>query len=791
VKNRFRFIKFNSLAFRFGLYFLTGIVIIFLLDFGYTFFYTVRIMRDDAKVMATIITGLVGSRITNVLLPIEHVPVILTHLMENRELTLENVRKASRNYVLENPIVFGSGIFFEPYQMKKDRLFYGPYYYETNGEITEKHLGCSEYNYFKLDWYLVPKMQNRRSWSEPYFDKGGGEILMCTYSVPFYKKETGRRVLNGVLTMDISLASLDKIVSAARIKKTTVTLLVSRKGNIITCPWKNYISRNIKDISAEKDSTNRLMVLLARALRGKSGFVKVVDETRVKKTYWFYYAPVGSNGWTFGIVFPEEDLSSDFLRFFKNLFFIFLLSVVALFVVVLWITRRFTRPIRQLVVATKRIGQGDFHALLPVYRSRNEITELTDSFSLMQEELKIYIRNLRETMAAKKKIENEIEVAASIQRGLLPSRFPERKDCEFFAVLEPAKVVGGDMYDFFFPDDDHIYLALGDVSGKGIPASLFMAITRTLFRSLSIGAKTPDEIMRKINIELCKENPNSMFVTSQIFVADLKTGEVQVCNAGHNPPFIRYADGTVNMFDCRPGVPLGVIKDAEFRTESFFLKTGEFLIIYTDGITEAENRDFILFGENRLQDVLSSYSPGNAAELVKHVMTGLKSFTADAEQSDDITLLVFHFIGQSGSSSGEHITVRIRNELSELETIRTTIGVLAGKWNITNSTAKEINLILEELFTNIIFYAFDDESEHTITLEFEYYQNVLTMILEDDGKPFSLLEQEIPEIEDVPHEQRKIGGLGIHFVKELTDEIGYRRDGNKNIVTLKKYITNQ
>jgi sigma-B regulation protein RsbU (phosphoserine phosphatase) len=448
-----------------------------------------------------------------------------------------------------------------------------------------------------------------------------------------------------------------------------------------------------------------------------------------------------------------------------------------------------------LVEVTHRIGQGDFHATLPIYKAKDEIMQLSNSFSLMQEELQVYTDHLRETTSINEKMQSELNVAHSIQMGMLPKVFPVRDDCEISALLEPAREVGGDLYDFIITSDDHLYLAIGDVSGKGVPGALFMAVARTLFRSRISKGERINSTLENMNRELSRENPNQMFVTFLAIVVDLKTGVMELCNAGHTQPLIIRKSGTIEKLTHLGGIPLGIFEGTSYSSTRVTLEPDDIIILYTDGVTEATNPESELYGEKALVKRLGIIDTLASPDIPMKLLEDVRSFAGDAEQSDDIAILVMKYknnslrIGEMSGKNiilGEPVRLVIKNEISELSVLIAKVDELTAKWSIPAKAAIDIHLALEELVTNIIFYAYDDSEEHFIAIEFYITPKGMIIRTEDDGKAFDLLRQSDPVDISRSIEERPVGGLGIHFIKTIMDNIEYERNGNKNRLTITK-----
>lgn len=334
------------------------------------------------------------------------------------------------------------------------------------------------------------------------------------------------------------------------------------------------------------------------------------------------------------------------------IFVIFLLSMVLAYGLV----SRISQPLRRLAEHAKGLATHDFaaaedtqsDAIAPLASgSRDEVGELAASLIYMEQELRKSIRNLTETTAAKERIESELQIARDIQMSILPKifpPFPDRPEFDLYAMIEPAKEVGGDFYDFFFIDDDCLYFVIGDVSDKGVPASLFMAVTKTLLRAKTAPNMMPDEILAQVNNELCVDNDTNMFVT--VFCARLhtRTGSLWYSNGGHNPPYRLSASGKVEALERTGGLVLGVMEDTPYQTKQTTLRQGDGLFLYTDGITEAMDTQGNLFSDERLQTCLRQTSGASPRDIIRGVVDEVKRFASTAPQSDDMTALALTYL---------------------------------------------------------------------------------------------------------------------------------------------------
>jgi sigma-B regulation protein RsbU (phosphoserine phosphatase) len=339
---------------------------------------------------------------------------------------------------------------------------------------------------------------------------------------------------------------------------------------------------------------------------------------------------------------------ADIFRLNRTVLVLSLGGLLFIVLVIVLIARSITRPLRSLSDAAGEIATGNLDVTLPAIRGGDEVARLGGSFDHMRTSLQQYIRDLTETTAAKERIESELKIAHDIQMGILPKifpPFPDRHEFDIYATLVPAKEVGGDLYDFFFMDEDHLCFTVGDVSGKGVPASLFMAITNTLIKTKATRGLSPEAVLSRVNEDLSMDNPSVMFVTLFLGILDIRTGELAYANGGHNPPYlIRAGEGVVPL-EMTGGVALGVVEDFAFQSKKVTLAPGDALYLYTDGVTEAMNPADELYGEDRLERELERLRDAPMKALIDGVMDSVQAFSQNAPQTDDITMMRLIYTG--------------------------------------------------------------------------------------------------------------------------------------------------
>ncbi len=522
------------------------------------------------------------------------------------------------------------------------------------------------------------------------------------------------------------------------------------------------------------------------------------------------YAPVAGHQWVVVVNQPVEVFEGPLQQLFQNATYgVVLVGFVALLIAGLF-ARGIVNPILALTGHVRAMHGESFSTSADegldtlAKRSDDEVGRLAREFRLMQRELQRHLRHLKETTAAKERIESELSIARDIQMGILPKifpPFPDRDDwhCEIFAHLVPAKEVGGDLYDFAMREDGRVYFVVGDVSGKGVPASLFMAVATTLLRARGIEADSPEAVLAWVNNELSRDNDAAMFVTVFCGFIDTTTRELVFANGGHNPPLVISGNGSARFLDCEGGMAVGVIEDAPIAAGRIVLEVDDTLLLYTDGVTEAMDVHDNLYSEERLQEVAAGISGLSVKRGVVTVMDSVEAFAEGAPQADDITLMSVRMNrtrkslesvdgNGTGNSSNAELRVKLCNDLAEIGRLADDVEHFGMKLGLSAEVVYHFNLAFDELITNTISYGYDDQSEHFIEVRLWRQDDLIHAELIDDGKAFNPFE-EAPEPDlDASVEERAIGGLGVFFVKTIMDEVGYWREADRNHVLMSKRV---
>lgn len=777
-------LKKRGIRFKLVFFILTSSVLIFALIFAYNYSFSRRIIEKNIKSSAENLVSATVNRIDAVLSSVEKVPRSVAYFLEYAAYDQGEIVAFLRSLVTGNSEIYGSTIAFEPYSFDKDSLYFAPYFCKSSEGLKFTYIGSDNYRYFDWDWYKLPKELQRPVWTEPYYDEGAGNIIMSTYAVPFYKQEAGQRHFMGVVTADISLAWLQKIVSSIKIGRSGYAFLISRSGRLVTYPLEGLMIKESIFSLAEARDNRRLLEAGRKMVAGKSGYVALRDIVSGKEC-WLAYRPIASSGWSLGVFFPQDELMGDVTELNVVVLLLGISGFLVLLAVIFIISGRITRPLRMLAGAAAEIAQGKLDFVLPEAKSQDEVGRLNSSFLYMRDALKKYIKQLTETAAAKERMENELKIARDIQMGIIPRVFPafrESNGFDLYAALLPAREVGGDFYDFFFVNDKNLCFVIGDVSDKGVPAAIFMSLTKALLKAIARECRPADEILARVNREISQENDSAMFATVFLGILNTETGELSYVNAGHNPALLlRGKEKPLGLKGAR-NQAVGLNQEAEFKEENFLLQPGDCLLLYTDGISEAFNKENRQFSQERLEEELSLCRKMPLRQLVEELLGKVKKFSDGTPQSDDITLLALKYLGQ-----GQRRIV-LENRLSELERLAQELSRFGREYRLSQEVIHDLRLALEEVISNTINYGYDDSTRHQINLELACSGEEVTVKISDDARAFDPRQAPPPELEK-PFSERRPGGVGLHLVRNLMDRIEYKREKEKNVLLLCKRIS--
>ncbi len=688
-----------------------------------------------------------------------------------------------------------------------------------------RQIGSASHDYFNGVWYKKGLSRDRDGvgyLTSPYFDDSVDSAMYCSYVLPLFDRQ-GRKV--GVFGLDLDFLWLSSVIDEVEnmVKREFLNSderLHDRYGNI-------YFSVQIVDDKGDRvfgsDSLD-LDILKSRqnevfgnlGMKDLEGTPYYVNSKAVPYTDWTVTVIQHRN-----LVFTWGGLTSlgILLCLCVGCIFIFFFTSRSI--------RRATRPLQFLSESAREVAKGRFDAPLPTFRHNDEVAQLSRSFAVMQQSLVEYIDELKDATARKVAIEHDLQIASAIQMGMLPDKFPtktDRDDVQVFASLKPAKEVGGDLFDFYFRDEK-LFFCIGDVSGKGLPASLFMAVTRSIFRTVSAHESMPDRIVITMNKTIADMNRALMFVTLFVGVLDLRTGHLHYCNAGHDVPLLIHPEATprvgVGLLPCDNNIPVGFRPSWQFSLQEAHISPGTTIFLYTDGLTEAMDASNEQFRMERVLEAAHQALTDGQQEprrLIGLMSEAVSRFVGDAQQSDDLTMMAIQYVGPLGPtgrlrslSEQEHpspnthhparpngtlaehggaripLTLVLPAQLQEVPRLNTFVEEASRAAGFDDIVIMKIKVAVEEAVVNVMKYAYQADEHGEVNVEIVPDDVHLNITITDSGKPFDPTAW--PEADTtLSARERKIGGLGIHIMRQNMDTVGYERRGEFNVLTMKKKL---
>ena len=637
----------------------------------------------------------------------------------------------TRRIVEENPNFDGCYIAMIPdYYPEKSRLFKA--YTTRRGDVIETvQLGSEEQDYSKNKDFILAAENDSSFWSEPYPDKDDPKVTLITYTFPIHD-ELGDIV--GIVGVDFTADWLGKRMNAKHMFPSSYHILISGKGKLICGPEEIGNTHQLAEETLDMINDSTLERYVSSS--GRSTLLSFIDNEDGSKGYVFYSSPHNIKPWRIAVVNYDDEVFEPLIKMrWRNL----LLTLAGLLILAFIIQR-----------SAKNISK------------------------------------LQQATLEREHIDSELNIARNIQMSMLPESDATalRDDCNIAGLLDPAKMVGGDLFSHFIRDEK-LFFCIGDVSGKGIPAALVMAVANTLFRSVSTHETNPARIMQALNEMGCQRNEQNMFVTFFIGVLDLPTGKLRYCNAGHEKPFL--VGKEAKCLPAKPHLPLGVMDNMVYTTQETVLLSGESLFLYTDGLTEAKNESHEQFGVKRIekgmQDCIKNETIASE-DLIRTMTNRVNAFVDGAEQSDDLTLLAIQYTPQEKSIIFCE-TLTLINKVSEITKLNAFVKSATESLNMDKGLANQIKLAVEEAVTNVIDYAYPNDTEGDISMTIEADENRIRFIVWDSGAEFDPTTVSKADT-TLTVDERPIGGLGILLVRNLMDSINYERTDGKNVLRMEK-----
>ena len=776
----------RKLSVRVSLWVVMFAAIIFIAALSFLFYQSREAVRQEAINQATQILDKTSLRVEGILNRVEVASNMTGWLVQRHPDRADSMFVYSRSMLQNNPDFYNCSIAFEPYYFQNYGRYFSAYSKHVDDSIRTIQGGSDHYQYFFTDWYLMPTLLDHPCWTEPYvdLDVATNTSEMVTSYCRAIKDKNGKLI--GVINTSLSLNWLSQTISAVKPYPNSYSIMIGRGGTFFVHPDSTKITRQTIFTQTMENPDTALVNLGHAMQRGEEGMKQM--ELGGEKCYVFY-EPLGQTGCSMAIVCPESDIFGGFDRLRRTVMTIVLVGLLLMLYFFIRIITRELSPLRRLAVEAETIASGQFDTQLPDFQRTDEIGQLSHSFAGMQQSLVKYIDELKNTTAQKASIESEIQVASGIQMGMLPKKFPtypERDDVQLYASLTPAKEVGGDLFDFYFRDEK-LFFCIGDVSGKGVPASLFMAVTRAVFRTVSARESMPDHIMAALNQTMVDMNETNMFVTLFIGVLDLPTGRMHYCNAGHDAPLLVGAG--VGLLSCDANIPVGVMPSWKYTLQEAQIFTGTTIFLFTDGLTEAEDATHNQFRMERINDVAAqalAHHQQEPRQLIGLMTDAVHQFVGDAEQSDDLTLMAIQYIKQQRDVKMRKSIV-LPNDINEVPRLTAFVDAVCEAVGFNPTVTMQMNLAIEEAVVNVMNYAYPRGKKGDVTIEALSNDVRLKFVITDSGTPFDpTVHADVDTT--LSAQERPIGGLGIHLVRQLMDSINYERVNNLNVLTLRKKL---
>lgn len=622
------------------------------------------------------------------------------------------------------------------------------------------------------DWYLNAKESQKPYWADTFTGAVTG-IQKITCGVPFYD-DNG--IFLGVVAVDLAINHIYDTALSIRSEQVEHALLLDNAHNIMINP-DGY------DISG-LDFSESIVVK-------DGGFVSFVG---IPETDWtlclvFQFDLVQEATTNIAATIADNNAEMDKMmnQTIKVSILLFLLLTLVSCIIIFFLSRKvsgsLSAPINRLTKEVGIIGTGNLDYKIQNMDTGDEISLLADSFNEMTVRLKKYVENLATMTAEKERIGAELDVARHIQSAMLPCLFPpfpERSELDIYATMTPAKEVGGDFYDFFLADDDHLVMVMADVSGKGVPAALFMVIAKTLLKNCGQTTISPKEILEKVNNQLCENNDAELFVTVWLGILELSTGKLVAANAGHEYPVIKRDGKEYELFKDPHGFVLAGMEGSHYKEYELVLNSADRLYLYTDGVAEATNTQNELYGTDRMLAALNLHKDANTEELLRYMKEDIDQFVGEAPQFDDITMLALEFQIKGDAMK----KIQLKPSLDYLDTATEFVEQELDAAQVSMAIIAQINIVVDEIFSNIANYSRASD----VTVGCQIKEDIITLRFADNGIFYDPTIKAEPDI-SLTAEERSIGGLGIYMVKKFMDSVDYEYRDKLNILVLTKKLS--
>lgn len=663
--------------------------------------------------------------------------------------------------------------------------------YDSRADLGDATDRAEEYyDYFNSSWYTAAKEAGKTVFTDTYPDAyGRGLTISC--AAPFFDDHNR---FAGVVCMDILITDLNRTIIDIDIGEHSYAMLIDKSGRVIASAQMTSEQTEFDDIL--NDTSLPAYEAKDELMSGNTGV------TLTSSGIYYAYTPVASADWTLAIHVPASDITEPVAQIRESInsktddtaasmsrniltaMLIFVVSFAVIIVIVVILARRFseqlTMPLLSLRNDVGEISGGNLKYRATIH-DNDEIGDLAGSFNNMALSLEQYINDLTLVTAEKERIGAELDVAKHIQASMLPCifpAFPERPELDIYATMTPAKEVGGDFYDFFLVDDDRLAMVMADVSGKGVPAALFMVIAKTLLKNVAQTGLPPKDVLEKVNNQLCVGNEAEMFVTVWLGILEISTGKLTCANAGHEYPVLKRAGGDYELVKDKHGFVLAGMEGSHYREYELQIDPGDRLFLYTDGVAEATDAHNELYGTDRMLAALNRNRDVDCETLLCRMKEEIETFVGEAPQFDDITMLSLELIPQNGPGMKK---LKLTPTPECIEAVTAFVEKELEAADIPMKVIAQMNIAVDEIFSNITRYS----GAGDVTVGVAVEDGRVTLRFADNGRPYDPTQKPDPDT-TLSAEERDIGGLGIFMVKKSMDAVEYEYHDGLNILTLTK-----
>jgi sigma-B regulation protein RsbU (phosphoserine phosphatase) len=751
---------------------------------------TARRLEAGAERDADELAGRLAAGLDGVIRPIEGAIRTVAYQLEEVDSPRAEYERRIRGVLSAWPDVYGSTIAVETGNAVGNIEPYAPYLFRRGGSIGFSDLARDSYAYRDLPWYRRAADSKRPIWSLPYFDAGGGETWMVTYSMPFFRRlPDARREFAGVVTADLDLNWVQSAAAGIALGSIGMGWLSSPPGaQPFVAPIGDTAGRIAQfDRSMQQEAIRRAGEAM---LAGRITLAPVPQGLTARPAY-LAVRNLQTLEWRLMLVIPQRELLAGARALLNQQLSLGAIGLAVLIAAIWLVAAAVAHPIRALAQTVGGASEEDLDFQLPETRRRDEVGVLTEALRRMRSSLQRHIQLRAESLAEHARLEHDLEIAASIQQSMLPrhaSAAALPAAVHVAAALLPAKQVGGDLYDYFATADGDILFAIGDVSDKGIPAALFMARLSALLRVLGAAGELPDRLLAGINARLVEGNEACMFVTVGCGLIDVNTGRVRYASAGHEAPLVRHLEGTVTPLGGENGPALGIDADVDYQLGEGFVAPGDTLVLFTDGVTEADAEDGSQFGHERLESLLREAPDGDPPALVKRIVDTVSAHASGYHATDDLTVLAVGLrpaeVTVRRSDDAVHWVIEPDVSSAGIRQAQHWLHAILAARNVAPGRIGDVELIAEELLTNVARAAGSRQGGVHLSLECALTPSDIRLTFRDDGPQFDPVAADSPEL-DVDIADREVGGLGILLVRKLADHCRYSRADGWNIVEIR------